>query len=226
MKIALNNQPINSIRPANIFKNRQPVSYISFTGENPSVIGKSKFFEPVKKFFKPLTNTCTSIKNNIIDLIAKGYAKLLKTAIADKIISKTETNKIKVVKHISAFIGLIISGLYIHKTLSNDKLDPQKKTTLALNQGIVSLTATVLGYTVDGLAGKQIDKLIRKYSAANMGDESLTTLRKGVKAASSIMIFGLMYRYIAPVVVTPIANHIGNKIQAKKEAELALNKKA
>jgi len=35
-----------------------------------------------------------------------------------------------------------------------------------------------------------------------------------------LMIFGTMFRFIAPVLVTPLANHLGNKLQEKKEAEM------
>jgi len=230
MKIALNNQTFQpSLTAPNKYRN-STTPPVNFTGKDPSEIingiNKSRFFEPIKKFFKPVTNILSSFKNQTMNSIAKGYAKLLNTKMAEKIIKITESNKIHIVKHISAFIGLIISGLYIQKTLTNDKLDPQKKTTLAINQGIVSALATTLGYTFDGFAGKKVEKFIRKFSAANINDTSLPILRKGIKGAASMIIFATMYRYVAPVVVTPIANHIGNKIQAKKEAEAKLALKA
>jgi len=69
-----------------------------------------------------------------------------------------------------------------------------------------------------GAMNKHIDKFVRKYSAANINHKELSVLRKGLGGAVGMMVFGLMYRYVAPVLVTPIANNIGNRIQAAKEA--------
>jgi len=191
-------------------------SNVKFTGALP----ESKIFEPIKKIFKPVTFLC----DKLVGGIAIGYGKLFNSKFFQNMVKKTEENKVDVVKHISAFTGLIISGLYITKTLGNDKLDPAQKTTLAVNQGIVSLTATTLGYTVGKLLEKKVDKFVRKYVAVNYKNPALKTLQGGARAAAQMMIFATMYRYVSPVLVTPIANSIGNKIQAKKEAKLAGNK--
>ncbi len=200
-------------------------SNVNFTGSTPK-IPESKIFQPIKKFFKPVTRFVKRKLDRLTTYISMGQAKILDTKIAKRIVLATVENKIDIVKHISSGIGLIISGLYIKKTLANDKLAPQQKTTLAINQGAVSVTATILGYTFEGLADKKINSFIKKFNAVNVENKELKLYQGGIKAAASMMIFAMMYRFVAPVVVTPIANHIGNKIQAKKEAELALNKKA
>ena len=108
--------------------------------------------------------------------------------------------------------------------MTNDKLEQSKRTTLSVNQGIVSVVATSMGYSVDNLLGKQVDKFARRFEAVNHGNKDLKLWKGGIKAAASMMVFGTMYRYIAPVLVTPIANSIGNRIQAKKEAKSAADK--
>lgn len=225
MKIALNNQSIQSNSTS--YKNnnsysRMMTSSVNFAGKPPiEEINNSKIFEPVKKFLKPLTDQFKKGMNFVTDSIAKGYASIMRNKKVARLVAWTEDRKIDVIKHTAAGISLIISGMYIKKTLSNKKLDSEKRTTLAVNQGIVSVIATTLGYVVTGALNKKIDKFVRIYSAANIHDKELPVLRKGLGGATAMLVFGLMYRYVAPVLVTPVANSIGNQIQARKEAKAA-----
>lgn len=192
---------------------------ISFKGTNV----ESKFFEPVKKPFRAA-----------IEGLAKTFGKILSTDSFSKVLKVAQNEKYgSPVQHFSAFIGLVIAGTYVKKTLSNEKLDSQKRTTLAINQGIVAGLGTVLGYVVTNKINKQVDRFTNRFEAVS-AKERLKNLKRyekelpdllkhkdGMKAASEMIIFALIYRYISPVIVTPIANHIGNKIQAKKEARMA-----
>ncbi len=133
-------------------------------------------------------------------------------------VNKTKNSNI--VAHLSCLTSIVISGLYVKKTLSNDNLDKQKRTTLAINQGAVAVVSAIGSYSLDNLANKQVDKFIGRFTAVNAGEEKIGKYLDGIKAAKSIMIFGLMYRFIAPVLVTPIANSIGNLIEERNEAKL------
>lgn len=231
MNITVNNKPAQSNLTLQKKFSGQPqqTSTPSFTGVNADAVkvaSKSKFFEPVKKFFKPVSNACNSGMDKLTDGIAIVCSKIMKKKSFEKIVLKTEKANLDVVKHISAAIGVIISGLYIYKTMTNEKLEPEKRTTLSINQGIVSVVATTLGYTFDKLADKKVNKFIRKFAAVNIEDKALKSYQGGIRAAASMMIFGTMYRYVAPVLVTPIANSIGNRVQENKKAQKALVKTA
>lgn len=194
------------------------------TATNAVKVNKSKFFEPVKKFFKPYNKFTNKIKTKI----AFGLAKFLGNEHVAKTFRKLKSivfiDKLRVA-HCSALTGLVLSGFYVKKTLENDKLDPNKRRTLAINQALVCGFSTVSAYTLNWYTEKGIKKFTNKYLAVH-GKESFKTLemyKNGINAAKSIMIFGLIYRFIAPVFVTPIANKIGNNIQQKKEAESKVN---
>ena len=217
-RISQHNFNTLSAKPQRAFNPKS--ANVKFTGGMP----ESSFFAPLKKLFKPVTAAVKSGADSLVNSITRGYSKIIETKFFKNMVAKTAKNKIDVVKHLSATIGLIISGLYIKRTLANDKLAPEQKTTLAINQGIVSATATTLGYSVEGLTRKKIDIFARKYSAVNYKSPGLKSLQGGIKAATQMMIFATMYRYIAPVLVTPIANTIGNNIQAKKKAAAAAAK--
>ena len=45
--------------------------------------------------------------------------------------------------------SVITSGLYMEKTLTNDKLDKDRKKTLAVNQGLTFIVSTIGAYSLD-----------------------------------------------------------------------------
>lgn len=98
----------------------------------------------------------------------------------------------------------------------------------------------LVGEKQAGITNEQLDKLVKKaksiLSNQNLVDfdnslktiktkEQLDGLLVGAKKAKTIMTVDMVYRFIAPVIVTPLANAIGNKLQAKKEAELTFGNK-
>lgn len=187
---------------------------VAFTGAQPT---KSKFFDPLKSLFAPFK----ALSGKITDQIAYGLGKVISHDRFKNVVDKTEKSKVDVVKHISALISIIISSMYMKKTLENDQLEPEKRTTLAINQGIVCGLSTILGYSFDKAVDRPVKEFTKKFLERNVVDADLAAkYADGIKAASSMMIFGMMYRFIAPVLVTPIANAIGNQIQANKEAKL------
>lgn len=181
----------------------------SFTG----VVKKSKFFTPI-------TEPVTKIKNKIETQIAHVLVKMFETKTAEKIIEKTKESK-KLVSHLTALTGLVLSGFYIDKTLKNDKLDSQKRKTLAINQAIVTVLSTIGGYTLEEVLNARIDRFVKKFLEVNKHEpaEMLAKYETGIRTAASVMIFGIIYRFIGPVIATPIANIIGNHIHAKNEAK-------
>lgn len=187
--------------------------------------------KPKSKFFGPITKLYSNFMNSLTDGMAKGITKFLELKPVEKVIMvtiKNESFRKNLVAHLSALTSVILSSFYVEKTLKNKDLDPQKRKTLAINQGSVCALSTLFAYTFDKLANKKVEEVINKFCAINLKTERAQDLGKykdGIRAASSMMIFGLMYRFIAPVIVTPIANAIGNKLNEKKEAELnTLNK--
>lgn len=51
--------------------------------------------------------------------------------------------------------------------------------------------------------------------------KNLSQLMTGLKIAKSLMVFGLIYRFISPVIATPIANSISTKIEKTKRQKLS-----
>ena len=179
--------------------------------------------------------------------------------------------------HMSALGSTLISGMYVVKTLENDKLDPEKRKTLAINDGLTWLISTGCAYGLDGWLGERcsnaITRAVANYLHNNpaskkteifgdwdpknlkimmkewykhvkpdskegqkllqeLGNQSYSNIRDfnldvlkdikithqidGLSAMKSLFVFGMVYRYLVPVLVMKPANWIGNYVHAKK----------
>ena len=146
----------------------------------------------------------------------------------------------KLTEHIMTLGSMITSSVYMTRTLHNNDLDPERKKTLAINQGLCFFIPTAAAYTVNHFLDKQIKNFEYRVSNKMQYAQDLAKFRgtevpkfaqnmknvKGIRILSSIGIFALTYRYVTPVLVTPFANWLGNKLNSKKNeqkaAELAL----
>lgn len=147
-------------------------------------------------------------------------------------------------QHMVALGSLITSGTYVQRTLTNKELDPNRRRTLAINQGLCFLVPTAAAYYVDkkinsfvknkeyrytglNLHNFEMDKIAGKVTAKQEADfyKSLGKKAKGIRILASLSVFTLIYRYATPVLITPIANKIGDflnaKIEKKRQAKAA-----
>lgn len=173
--------------------------------------------------------------------------------------------------------SVITSGLYMEKTLTNDKLDKDRKKTLAVNQGLTFIVSTIGAYSLDkyvkgwwnkltekfaghllndnkfvenfhdynnkikesnkqlleAAKGKSEKPLLKKtmaledyvkthptYKALNEVDgKALISKIKGMGVLRTMIVFGFVYRYFVPVVVTKPANWLCEKYLANKKAK-------
>lgn len=49
------------------------------------------------------------------------------------------------------------------------------------------------------------------------GEAGLSNLMNGLKIAKSLMVFGLIYRFVAPVIATPVANNMSSYLEKQKK---------
>lgn len=182
--------------------------YTSFKATQP----KSNIFTPITKPFNKFTDALTT-------RMARGFAKFFENKRMKDLIEHTKKND-NLTRVLTTIVSFFLSGFYMQQTLKNKELDPKKRTTLAVNQGLSFVLPTIGAWLLDGKTDKFLEKHFSdKYSAVNWNHPEAKKLFHGIQCAKSIIIFGIMYRYIAPVVVTPFANHIGNKLNERKEAK-------
>ncbi len=175
-------------------------------------------------------------KGNAGNILSSGFAKLFSTNWFPNWVDRMNKSGSKLpsmVQILSTAKSGLISGMYVLRTINNKDLDPDRRTTLAINQASVWGVATILNLKMDKYLNKLTDKFIDNYRAANVdklmknaGDLEKATvamnrLNGGIKTAKSLLVVSLVYRYLSPVLVTPFANKIGNFVEAKKKEKQA-----
>lgn len=143
-----------------------------------------------------------------------------------------------VTQHLQTLGSVITSSVYIKKTLDNESLDKDRRRTLAWNQGLVLGVSTLGAYTLSNVMGdmnkyleyeyvaKQEEKLAKMAKAtaddiakSKEARELFTKRLKGFRTLLPILTFTLIYRYISPVAITPIANLISDKLSGNNASK-------
>ena len=142
--------------------------------------------------------------------------------------------------HMATLGALLTSSVYMYQTLNKKDLEDDRKRTLAVNQGLCFVIPTICAYTVDKLLKNWTKKHI-EYLYSGMKENQIANIKldparkaeieamekdlgqrlRGVRTLISLAIFTMIYRYIAPVLITPVANKIGENINARKKAATA-----
>ena len=178
----------------------------------------------------------------ISEFYGKHYGK--KVMNSEKIQNVSEKlSKIpgEMTEHMATLGSILTSATYMYKTLNNKDLDSDKRKTLAVNQGLCCIIPTIGAYTVSKLLSKFKKNAEYKYcglkeqqiALGQISKEEAKELKKtfgdklkGFNALTSLITFTLIYRYITPVAITPIANWIGRKLNGedkKDEQKVAEN---
>ena len=193
--------------------NQDKATEVSFKGKVPKK--PSWFTKKMAKWYgKPLIES---------DKMAKASEKLGKWSD-------------KTTQHMATLGSLITSSVYVQRTLSNKDMDSDRKKTLAVNQALCFFVPTAASYSVDSLINNWVKNkgyrftglqkhLIAKAKAEGKDvsamTESLGNRIKGVRILATLATFTLIYRFLTPVLITPIANKIGDKLNEKSQAKKA-----
>lgn len=198
-----------------------------------------------------INNNSVSFKSNeagwLTKFLAKTYGKFMINSdgvrkFSEKMVKMDRGNASR---HFQTVGALVTSSAYVMGSLRNKDFDKKNGRTLAINQTLGFVVPTIAAYTVDSAMGNFNKQL--EYAKSHVLEESLektlagklmkseqiaeilkhnSNQLKGVRTFMSIVTFTLVYRYLAPVLITPAANKIGNwvndkieKKQAAKEAE-------
>lgn len=166
----------------------------------------------------------------------KWYGKwLIESDRASKISEKLGKIKGGSTQFLTTLGSFITSSVYVHQTLTKKDLDPERRKTLAINQGLCFVVPTIAAYSVDkiirdwtkakeyrfsGLQERKIEMTRFKgdIQKATEMEANLGNKLKGIRVLASLSVFTLIYRFATPVLITPVANWISNKINENKKA--------
>ncbi len=125
---------------------------------------KSGIFKPFSDFY----DKCT-------DAVAKHFtAKVVDSKPMNYVADKLK-NSNNLFQHCLTTGSLITSGLYMEKTLTNDKLDKDRKKTLEVNQGLTFIVSTIGAYSLDKYLKSWWENVTAKYVGLQVNDENFHT---------------------------------------------------
>lgn len=166
-------------------------------------------------------------KNDITDKLHEYIAqKLVAPVMNSKFMNKCADKSINIDNlgaHMSTAGSIVTTAVYANQTLHKKELDKKRAKTLALNQCLVTAFSTLSAYTINSKLDKFSKNLSYKFRELNQGlpVETLSKRIQGFNLAKQLLIFTCMYRYIAPVIVTPVASKI-SKLMDKENRHPAV----
>lgn len=180
------------------FKSQKPSTFVSLAARGMTAAKK----------------TNTAYNNFIENVLAKRIlAPILNTKLAGKLIDKSAKVN-DMTSYMSTAGSVVTTGVYANRTLNNKNLDKKAAKTLALNQGLVLGLSTVGAFTINDSIAKFTKKMSYKFRDLNkdLPSKVLEKRFQGFSIAQKLLTFSLMYRYISPVLVTPIASKISKSL--------------
>lgn len=191
----------------------------------PAFTGKTSMFKSAKNAYNKGWDKF--IENGIINPVLKPIINSDKMAK----FANWSANIDNLPSHMSTAGSIVTTYFYANrtkKTLNKDEEQKKRAKTLMLNQWMVTGVSTALGYGANGLLNKVSKNMGYKFREVNQGHPKLTARMKGFDIAKQLLIFTMMYRYVAPVFVTPVASKVSKWWEARKsvktqEAKLQAN---
>lgn len=159
----------------------------------------------------------------VTDAIAKGVGKIADTKGFKNFIDWFG-GKEKWFPHLIAAESLWLSAFYMQQTAKSKNIEKDQKPAMILNQGITAVLCTAGAYLIDDKVNKMLDNFKTVYKKVNPKLETKVIDRKmtAIRLLGPIVIFTTIYRFIGPVLITPIANYISDKLP-KKQSKKAIN---
>ena len=216
---------VKDVKPSD--KAKVDYSFMSFKGADSKSF---KGFTRVKSSFDKASDNIMARKNSanpsfkgagalVTEGIAKGVGKLADTNGFRNFIEWFKEKK-NWFPHLIAGESLWLSGFYMQQTAKSKSIEKDQKLPMILNQGITAGLCTWGAYKLDGVINSRLDKYKEVYKRMNpqLSEEVMNRRLIGIRLLGPIVIFTTIYRFVGPVVVTPVANWISEKIQPHKKA--------
>ena len=162
----------------------------------------------------------SEIVNDVLHL-SGGFEKLSKSKPLQKFAQFLSTKN--AFTHLLVMDSALISSTYMLRTAKNKKIPKDQKPAMLINDALVWGFSTTCTYLLDNKLNNLAEKTIDRFVKANKGSthvmEHLDDYVKGIKNIKSLVVAGFIYRYVGPVIMTPIANKISKKVKEMKQAK-------
>ncbi|MBQ4123702.1 hypothetical protein IJD44_08310 [bacterium] len=167
----------------------------------------------------------------VVNGLSNFYSKVASKNGFQKLINKF-SNSNKTFTHLMVAESILLSGFYMINTLRNKKIDKEQKPQMLINDTLTLGVSAAGAYLLDDKVSKAVSKITDNFMSADKHKEfyskieNVEAFKSGMSKLKTIVVFGLIYRYLGPVLITPLANKLSSKFFNKeKGAEKAEAKK-
>ena len=98
----------------------------------------------------------------------------------------------------------------MHQIASNKKIERNDKKMLMFNSAISTGLSLLTSYTIDKITNKPALKLTEQFIKYNKNDPKLSKYLEGIKIAKPILIMGVTYYTLIPIISTFLADKLSN----------------
>ncbi len=199
---------------------------ISFSGGNPlgKAIAKTYdkvYAKPVSDFFTAIYQAITSSKifsnwinkQMVPETVTKYGKEILRRDSDHKILSKFDSNVY--LKNFPQIVSLWLSSFYIINTLANKNIEKERKPNLCTQMGIVALFSFAASKGLERLFDPFKRALIRIHEQL-MKEKVTYDIAEGWKKAYQLSVITFAFRFLGPVVATPIATKLIHFLEKNK----------
>ena len=148
--------------------------------------------------FNPPNMTFKGKKEN--EGLAKFIGKLLNNNKYQEFSKKHKDSNFPM--HINAIKDTLATSVFINGVKQSKKIDEERKGALIYNSAIATGLSIISSYILDYSTKKPADKFIAKLKESNKNDTDLKKYIDGFKIAKPILIMGIMYYVLIPVIST------------------------
>lgn len=118
-------------------------------------------------------------------------------------------NLAKLQKHLPAIEGMWISLFYVLNTMASKGIPKERKAPLAINSVLTGIFGATGGYLLTTQIFKLSSFMQKRAAVIYQADPAkLATIEKGMKAVVPLFAFTFVFRYVGPVLATPLADKI------------------
>lgn len=170
--------------------------------------------------------TFNKITEPAVGPLSKVYEAFPKNGFAQKAMAAFSRSD-KTFTHISVFCSFVLSSFYTINALKSKKIDKEQKPQMVINDALTFGVSAGTSYLLDGIVTKHFNNFVDGYMKkhndfySTLSADAIKNTKAGFNKIKSLMILGLVYRYLGPVLVTPLANKLSAKLFEKKQTKEA-----
>ena len=179
-----------------------PKSILTALG-TPYVFNMFNQKENIEKL-NPNPNEIPTFKGK--DKLPKNIGKIINNKNFLNFVSKNKDSNFPL--HMVAATDTLSTVTFVNQTMISKKLENKDKKPLIYNSIISTALSIFSTYTISSLTNNQTEKFINKVKKANKGDPNLRKYEDGIRVSKPIIIAGLTYYILIPIISTFLADRI------------------